>query len=362
MEELAPTGLALPGDPVGLQLGHPGAQVDRILVALDLDENTLGEAKEIKASMIITHHPLIFEPLTSLDESKAHQDLIAGALRSNINVYSAHTNLDISPRGLGKHLADILGLAVEGRQVIEVTGRDQLFKLVVFVPAGHEDALRQALSESGAGWIGNYSHCTFQSLGEGTFMPREGTDPFIGSYGKLEKVEELRLETIVPASLRRVALEALLAAHPYEEAAYDIYPLENRGAALGLGLVGELEEPVSLKRLLQRCSEKLGLGGLRYLDPGKKILKRVAVCPGSGGSLLEKAASLGAEIFISGDFRHHDLKKASGLGLGLIDAGHYGTERPVVDLIGAYLQKRLEKDDFTAEIIAAPGGGDWVYL
>lgn len=362
LEALAPPEAALPGDPVGLQAGDPRAPVTGILVALDLDEAVLAEATARQANLVVTHHPLLYNPPASIDESLPGDALLASLIRSRVNVYSVHTNLDAAPRGLNHHLADLLGLAPEGRQVIEITGRDRLLKLVVFVPAGHEETLRQALAEAGAGWIGRYSHCTFQARGTGTFMPRAGTSPFIGREGRLEQVEELRLETILPASRRAAVLEALRAAHPYEEPAYDLYRLEREGMPFGLGLAGTLQPPLEPEQLLRRCAARLKLPVLRYLAPARPPVGRVALCGGSGGSLVETAARLGAEVFISGDLGYHDFRKAAALGLGLIDGGHYGTERPVVDYLADYLRGRLAEAGYSTAVgTAEPAPADWRY-
>lgn len=353
MEELAPSSLARPGDPVGMQLGNPSAHVNTALVALDMDEAALEQAVRLKASLVVTHHPLFYEPLQSLDYSHPQGAIIAAAIRHGISVFCAHSNLDIAPHGVSYLLAELLGLSGSSRKVIEVTGTDRLIKLVVFVPAGHEDDVREALSGAGAGWIGDYSHCTFQSRGSGTFMPLEGTDPYMGSQGRLETVDEFRIETILPASRREAAIRAMIAAHPYEEVAYDLYPLDNRGEEVGLGLVGELGEPLPLEKLLQCISKKLGLGALRYWAPGKKEYKRIALCGGSGGSLVEGAARLGAELFVAGDFRYHDYKKAQSYGMGLVDAGHCGTELPLVGFLERYLRERLSSDGHGTKVVAA---------
>ncbi len=361
LDQLAPQELAVPGDAVGLQLGDPRSKVRTLLVALELDQKVLAQAAAQKAEMVVTHHPLLFQPLQALDERTPHGALIAQTIRNKISVFSAHTNLDIAPCGLNSRLADLLGLVQEGRLVIERTGQDQLLKLVVFVPLGHEDVVRKALAGAGAGWVGAYSHCTFQAAGTGTFMPREGTDPYIGSQGRLEKVDELRLETVLPASRRGAVLQALVTAHPYEEVAYDLYTLKREGTPLGLGLLGCLERPLSLEQIVKLCRERLQLSWLRYWAPPKTGFSRIAVCSGSGGSLVEQAARLGAELFVSGDFRYHDFKMAEAAGMGLVDAGHYGTERPAVELISEYLSGRLAQDGCEAKVIPAGPSADWSY-
>ncbi|MEW5784501.1 MAG: Nif3-like dinuclear metal center hexameric protein [Bacillota bacterium] len=362
LEDLAPAALAMPGDLVGLQIGNPRDEVEKILVALELDEAVLLQAEAESVGLVVTHHPLLFQPLHVIDESRAHGALIARIIRNKIGVYSAHTNLDIAPRGLNYHLAGLLGLAGAGREVLRVTDYDQLIKLVVFIPEGHVDDVRNALAEAGAGWIGKYSHCTFQAPGTGTFMPREGAEPYIGRPGSLEKVAEQRLETVFPASCRKRVIEALLTAHPYEEVAYDLYTLNDMGEPVGMGFLGRLEPPLSLQAIVSRCRERLNLSGIRYWAPDRPTFTKVAVCGGSGGSLVEAAARLGAELFISGDFRYHDLQAARAAGMGLIDAGHYGTEQPVIALLTDYITERLGRDALrTAVIPAGAAPTDWSY-
>lgn len=354
IEEMAPISLACQGDNSGLQVGDPGETVATVLVTLEMDGQVFEEAAGLGARMVVTHHPLIYRPLRGIDERNPLGALMAKLIRSKINVYSAHTNLDLLPEWVSGALADLIGVEKSGREVIESTSVDQLLKLVVFVPAGHEDSLRQALAEAGAGWIGNYSHCTFQASGIGTFMPGGNTNPFIGEQGRLEKVEELRLETILPASLRDKVLRALLETHPYEEAAYDLYPLCQGGERLGFGLLGRLDPPLGLEELVERCRERLSLPALSYwAPPGKAGYSRVAVCGGSGGRLVEQAFAKGAQIFISGDFGYHDLLCAAGHGLALIDAGHFFTERPVLTRLTDYLRQRLAADGYRTTVITA---------
>ncbi len=365
IETLAPPALALPGDPVGLQLGDPAAEVRKVLVALELDAAVLEEASAGGAALVVTHHPLLFEPLRAIDESVPRSALVAAAIRRQVSVYSAHTNLDVAPRGVNYVLAERLGLPREGRRVLQVTGHEQLLKLVLYIPAGHEPELLERLAAAGAGSIGRYSHSSFQVTGTGTFKPLEGSAPFIGSPGRLERVEEVRLETIVPHSCRRAVLKALLDAHPYEEPAYDLFPLARKGKSVGLGLFGTLEIPRSLSRIAARCRERLGQAAVRcWTPPGPdREFSRIALCGGSGGSLIEDAAAGGAELFISGDFRHHDLEKARAYGLSLIDAGHSGTEQPVVDYLVDYLRASLREAGLkTAVAAAAAQPPRWRYL
>lgn len=353
MDELAPRHLALGNDPVGLHIGNPHDEVKNIVTALDVDEDTLKEALRLEANVIISHHPLIFSPLTGIDYSLPGGALIREIIRNNMNVFVAHTNLDVAPRGVNTLLSELLEL--QDTEILEVTGRDSLLKLVAFVPEGFEDKIRDAISEAGAGWIGNYSHCTFQTAGTGTFLPREGTDPFIGRKGELEKVEEFRLETIFPLSIKKAVINALAESHPYEEVAYDLYPLENEGIPVGLGYVGKLNKSLSLGDLAQKCADKLHADTVHVFGDKQKQVHKVAVCGGSGGSLIQNAAVKGADVFVSGDFKYHDIKTARSMGLSLIDAGHYGTEYPVIPWLARYLQEKLAAGNCRNKILPVPG-------
>ena len=360
MEELAPRSLALPGDPVGLQLGNPETELSKVLVALDPDEAAVAEAFSVGAEMLVTHHPLFYHKLSSIDESLPAGALITSAIRKGLSIFSAHTNYDLARQGVSHQLAQRLGFSTEEAGVLEATGSEELLKLVVFVPAGHEDNIRNVLAGAGAGQIGRYSHCTFQTSGIGTFLPLDGAKPFIGRSGQLEKADELRLETILPAHRREVVVEALLNAHPYEEVAYDLYPLVLKGRDFGLGLIIDLDEPLTLDRILQICRDRLTAADLRYHAPLKKTYKKVALCGGSGGSLIENAARQAADLFISGDFRYHDLKTAHALGIALIDAGHDATEWPGVVYLRQYLADQLKRDGYITEVkLQAPVPSGW---
>jgi dinuclear metal center YbgI/SA1388 family protein len=351
MEDIAPASIAMPGDPVGLQLGDPDAEISKILVALDPDQTALDEAIACGAEMLVTHHPLFYNKLSSIDESTPAGHFVASAIRNRRHIFCAHTNFDVAPQGVSHQLLKRLGLKAESLMLLEKTGNEQLLKLVVFIPVGHEDDIREALVDAGAGQIGSYSHCTFQTEGQGTFMPADGTKPFIGSSCQLETVDEVRLETILPATRRSNVLRALLQAHPYEEVAYDLYPLDLEGRAIGMGLLVDLAEPLTIDILLQICRERLKTESIRFATSAKTLIKRVALCGGSGGSLIEHAAYRRADLFISGDFRYHDLKLAQSLGIALIDAGHDSTEIPAVQYLQQYLEKRIMADGFKTAVL-----------
>ncbi|MGM0651594.1 MAG: Nif3-like dinuclear metal center hexameric protein [Bacillota bacterium] len=360
LEKLAPLSIAMPGDPVGLQIGSNAAEVKKILVALDPDHAAVSEALSIGAELLLTHHPLFYQKISSVNEDLPGGAIVAEAIRNRLNIYSAHTNYDIAPEGVTFQLAKRLGLPAENARVLEVTGSEQLLKFVVFVPVGHEDAVRSAIAAAGAGQTGNYSHCTFQVAGCGTFMPGEGTNPYIGSSGQLEKADELRMETILPATRRTAVIKAMVNAHPYEEVAYDLYPLDLEGKAIGLGLIIDLEETVGVEEIVRLCRERINANCLRYWTGSQDRFKRIAICGGSGGSLIDHALQKGADIFISGDFRYHDLKNAESSNLALIDAGHDATEWPGMIYLQQYLEKMLQGEGYKTEVsLQASGAAKW---
>ncbi len=341
VEELAPPELALEGDPVGLQVGDPEREIRQVAVALDPDRNTIKKALTAGADLLITHHPLFFNALDRVVLSEPQAALVADIISSGLAVYSAHTNFDIAPFGVSYQLALVLGLPVSEAEVLEVTGREELLKLVVYVPSGYEDQVRDALAGAGAGEIGRYSHCTFQVAGTGTFKPGMDTDPFLGKQGQLEKVEEYRLETILPAALKGPVVKALLAAHPYEETAYDLYRLDLKGRAFGLGLLINFEQALPARELVEKCRTVLPFCTPRLQLFGRDSFNKVALSGGSGASLINRAALQGADVLLAGDFKYHDLQLAQSLGLSLIDAGHAQTELPAVDYLACELARRL---------------------
>jgi len=349
IEEFAPLSWVFPGDVCGLQWGDPDLPVQAVLLTLDFNEAVLYEALAAGANFVFTHHPFLYRPLSSLNLRERRGALLGRALKEGITLYSAHTNLDVAPSGVSQALAALFGL--EKLAVLHPTEQDKPEKLVVFVPEGFEDKVLNALAEAGAGWIGKYSHCAFQLRGTGTFLPREGSNPFVGTPGVMEKVDEYRLETIIPPGRREAVLEAMRRVHPYEEVAYDLYPLSLPGQVRGLGRVGELPAPVTLGELALRCRELLQISSIKMLGEAQKTVQRVAVLGGSGAACLPAAIQKGAQVFISGDLCYHDWQKASDAGLALLDAGHAATEWPVISVVAAFLKERLKAEGWATEVI-----------
>ncbi|MHB1125759.1 MAG: Nif3-like dinuclear metal center hexameric protein [Bacillota bacterium] len=349
MEKLAPVKLAATWDSVGLTVGSPEINVSRAMVSLDVNEEVVEEALLEQVDLLISHHPLFLNPVKVIRYDLPQGRLIRKMVAGGLMLFTAHTNLDVARGGVNDRLAACL--EVEKTKVLSIEGYDKLYKIVVFVPTGHVGQVRDALSEAGAGWIGNYSHCTFQVEGSGTFLPREGTNPFIGEVGDLEKVEECRLETIVTAARLRRAVDNMLEAHPYEEVAYDIYPLANEGEPYGLGRIGLLARPTTLQEFAARTKEALGLTEVRMIGEKNRLVQKVAVCGGSGGSLIERAAQAGVQVYVTGDVKYHQEQEAVAHGLALLDAGHYATEYPVIPSLVACLQEELERRHAEVDIL-----------
>jgi len=349
IEKKIPHFMAEKWDNVGLQIGHPGMQTKKILVAIDLLEEVAVEAIENRVDMIVTHHPFLFNPVKSLREDQFTGKVVSMLIRNKIALYCAHTNLDIAPEGINDVLAKKIKLG--DVQILEQTGKRYYNKIVVYVPAGHEDRIRNAMTGAGAGWIGKYSHCTFQVKGTGTYMPREGTNPYIGNRGKLEKQEEYRLETVVPQEITSKVVRAVIDAHPYEEAAYDIFRMENKRDGYGLGRIGVLDKEMSLKKFADRVKKLLELDYLTISGDLNKKISKVALCGGSGGSLIEHAASKGADVYLTGDIKYHQAHQALSFDMAIIDAGHYGTEKISVDILKNFIDKELKKEHGGIKVI-----------
>jgi dinuclear metal center YbgI/SA1388 family protein len=338
VERIAPTPLSEDWDNSGLQVGDPASEANRVLVALTPMDEVFEEAGERGVDFLLFHHPLIFNPLKSVDTGSYPGDLVSRAVRNDLAVYAAHTSYDAAPDGVSVALAEALGL--RGPSEV-VSPRGTLRKLVIFVPEENVDAVAEALAGAGAGVIGEYTHCTFRTPGTGTFLGGETTDPYLGEKGKLEKVEEIRLETVVPAHAAERAVAAAVAAHPYEEAALDLYPLEGRPEGCGYGRVGALPEPMRPDELVEHVSNALGFPARLAAGHGQRV-ERAAVLGGSGGSFIREAAASGAEAYVTGDLDYHDALLAGYLGLAAIDAGHAATELPSLAPLARRLAEFVE--------------------
>lgn len=335
IENIAPVHLAEEWDNSGWQVGDPRAEVSKVLLALDVDAVVVQEAVEKEVDLIISHHPLLMKGIKNIRLDQPSGAMIAQLITNNIGVYAAHTNLDSAAGGVNQQLAQRLGL--QNIEILHPAKGEKYFKLVVFVPIQEIETVRQAISQAGAGWIGNYSDCTFGVRGTGTFRPLAGTNPYIGQQGQLAQVEEIRLETIVSNRKVKKVVSSMLQAHPYEEVAYDLYPLENQPATVGLGRIGQLKEAKSFADYIITVKEALGLAAVKVGGSMWKDVSKVAVCGGSGAELWPLAAAKGAEVYITGDIKYHTAQDMLAAGLNFIDAGHFATEH----IILPELQKKL---------------------
>lgn len=318
-EQFSPKKYAMEGDKIGLQIGRLNNQVERVLVTLDVTEEVVDEAIAKNVGLIIAHHPLIFRPLQKIDTETAAGRIVEKLIKNDIAVYAAHTNLDVATGGVNDLLAESLGLT--NTEVLVPSYEEKLKKLVVFVPEENAGEVKEAIGQAGAGAIGNYSHCAFTASGVGQFLPGEDTNPFIGNKGKLEEVREVRVETIVPESIEKRVLSAMLKAHPYEEVAYDLYPLENRGESLGLGRIGTVPT-MTLKDFAEHIKKSLDVNTVRVVGDLDATVNKVAVLGGDGNKYFMTAKFKGADVYVTGDIYYHTAHDAMMAGLNMVDPGH----------------------------------------
>ncbi|WP_159883873.1 Nif3-like dinuclear metal center hexameric protein [Paenibacillus puerhi] len=350
MEELAPKSYAVEGDKIGLQLGTLQKEIPAALVALDVTDEVVDEAIREGANLIIAHHAIIFRPLANLQTDTPAGRLYEKLIKHDIAVYISHTNLDVADGGINDMMAEAIGLQVT--EPLDEVHTDKLKKLVVFVPAEHADKVRSAMFDAGAGSIGDYSHCSFNIEGVGTFLPGEGTNPHIGRQGRLEQAQEIRIETIVPQSAERRVVQAMLKAHPYEEVAYDLYALDLKTRTFGLGRVGKLETPVTLRELCERVKAAYEVPMLRVVGDPDRLIRKAAVLGGSGSRYIRQAMFAGADVLITGDIDYHTAHDAQAAGLALIDPGH-NVEKIMKQGVADYLQRKLDGRKWNTRMIAS---------
>jgi dinuclear metal center protein, YbgI/SA1388 family len=327
LDRIAPPHLCLGDDPRGLLVGDPGAEVSRLVVALDITPEVAATAAALGAQMAVAHHPLIYHPLRTVRADEPHPGgVVLTCARAGIAVACAHTNWDVAPGGVNDVLAELLGLT--DVRPLQITYREPLVKIAVFVPTENREAVLEAMAGAGAGAIGDYDRCGFWAPGTGTFRPLPGANPHIGTVGAPETVAEDRLEMIMPEGKWRAVVAAMVAAHPYEEVAYDVYPLKNAAAEFGIGRIGTLSEPLTPAALLARAQGALAFDAVRMVGPADRQVRTVAVCGGAGAFLLPDALAAGADALVTSDVRHHEFVDAAARGFLLLDAGHAATETP----------------------------------
>ena len=335
LEQWAPRGVAWERDNVGWQVGDPQTKIKNILLSLDLSEKVIETALKEKCNLIITHHPLLFHPFKRLDFTRDRTSkMIQTLIKNDITLYSLHTNLDFTKEGVSYQLARRLGL--KNIRFLKNLSQNQ-FKLVVFVPESHIDKVAEAIHKGGAGIIGEYSNCSFRTIGEGTFKGSYQSKPSLGKKNIVETVDEIKIEVIVDKWNLDAVIISMKKVHPYEEVAYDVYPLQNENVNYGIGAIGELSHAMKSSEFLKYVSSKLKISSFRYTRPGKNDIILVAVCGGSCSELIDESINQKADAFITADVKYHSFQDAENKIL-LIDAGHYETEVPVLDEV----KKRLD--------------------
>jgi len=343
MEDIAPPELALPDDRVGLQVGDREAPVKSVAVALDASNAVIDRALSSGVNAVVVHHPLIHKPVDRIVRDEPIGRRLLDAARGGLAVYIAHTNLDRASCGVNDVLAETI--QVQNAEPLQVEERCDQYKLVVFVPKGHEDMVRDAACSAGAGVIGDYTFCTFQTEGVGTFMPAQSAQPFSGKVGTLNRAKELRLEMVVSAPFVPRVVDAIKRAHPYEEVAYDLLVTGQRDTRFSLGRIGELEGKLTLEEFATFVKKALKLVSVRMVGNKRKKLRRVATVAGGGARYVGAAAEAGADVLVTGDVGYHHAREAAARGLCLIDAGHAGTERVILEPLASTLRAKLGKLD-----------------
>ncbi|MDO8518811.1 MAG: Nif3-like dinuclear metal center hexameric protein [Deltaproteobacteria bacterium] len=330
-EEKIPLSLQEEWDTGGLQVGSRQAKVSRVLFAYDPCHEVVRHAARQKAQLIVTHHPLRMKPWKNLDLDSYDGKTVEEAIRSGIAIYSAHTSHDSSPHSLNRHYASELGL--KNCKPLRPQTETPYVKLAVFVPVAQTKKVMEALFAAGAGHIGDYSSCSFRTEGTGTFKGEEGTNPFLGKPGVLEEAKENRVEVVLDKKDLPQVISAMIAAHPYEEVAYDILPLGNQRNDIGSGIKGELEKSVKLGSLVKKVKEIFEVSSLRLTGDPEKSIRTVALCTGSGTSLLQDVVAQKMDLFITGDVKYHYAVEALRSNVALIDVGHFHSEIKSVTLL-----------------------------
>lgn len=337
LETLAPLAYQEEYDNCGLLTGSSHWEVTGILTTLDCTEEVVQEAIHRNCNLIVSHHPIIFKGLKKITGKTYVERTIIKAIKYDIAIYAIHTNLDNVLEGVNARIAQKIGLT---ELKILASKENSLSKLITFVPKESVDKVLDSLHQAGAGIIGNYKNCSFTTTGLGTFLPTEAANPVIGTVGSLEKVDEKRIEVILPTALDREVLSALKNAHPYEEVPYYLSAVKNRNPKIGGGMIGELKSPEEPMNFLLRLKKVMRTDSLRYTSLGNKPIKRVAVCGGAGSFLLQNAVAAGADAFVSADFKYHEFFDANNRIL-IADVGHYESEQFTKELLQEVLTKKF---------------------
>ncbi len=340
LEHFAPPALAEDYDNVGLLVGNPAAEISGILLSLDCIEATVNEAIKRNCNLIVAHHPILFKGIKSLTGKNYVERTLLLAIKNDIAIYAIHTNLDHIKAGVNAKFAERLGLQKDTLQILQPK-KGLLKKLVVHVPERALTQVQAAIFEAGAGSIGNYSHCSFKVLGQGSYKPILGANPETGSIGKLEVGEEYALSVVFPAFLENKVVAAAKKAHVYEEVAYEVTSLDNTWQDAGAGMVGELPNPIAIDDLMEKIKEAFNVPFIKHTDLlNKSSVKRIALCGGSGSFLTKSAIAAKADVYITADIKYHEFFDADSK-IILVDIGHFESEQFTPLLIQEHLSQKF---------------------
>ena len=333
LDKIAPFFLQESFDNSGIQFADLDVPVIKILLSLDVTQGVLDEAIEKKANLIITHHPLLFSPLKQITKQK--NPLFYQVITGQINLIAMHTNYDLAEGGLNDYVANLLGI----KKISPLQdSSEKVFKFAVYVPIQHADRVSQAIFKAGAGKIGKYTETSFNISGKGTFKPMGGANPFIGEIGKREEVQEIKIETVVAERDLDSVIQAMKDTHPYEEPAYDIYELKTK-SSYGIGVFGEIDKEVVISKFSLEVKNRLHALYIRLIKSNNRKIKKVALCTGAGGSLLEQVSLKGADLYLTGDINYHSALRAKELGLNVLDVEHFDTEKFFIEALYEQLIK-----------------------
>jgi dinuclear metal center YbgI/SA1388 family protein len=339
LESFAPLNLQESYDNAGLITGDANTEIKTVLITLDVTEKVVDEAIEKNAQLIVAHHPIVFSGLKKFTGKNYVERTIIKALKNDIAIYAAHTNLDSVEGGVNQKICEKLGL--QNCRILQPAS-GQLKKLVTFIPVEHLNPVREAVFSAGAGNIGNYDNCGFTTEGLGSFRGNENANPFVGEKGEIHNEKEVRFETIFPGYLQGKVIEALLKSHPYEEVAFDVYPLDNQFNKTGMGMIGTVATPVSETGFLKQLKSTFNTGVIKHTALKGKTIEKVAVCGGAGSFLLNAAIAAGADIFVSSDFKYHQFFDAENK-IVIADIGHFESEQFTKELFYELLMKNFPK-------------------
>ncbi|MBL4594370.1 MAG: Nif3-like dinuclear metal center hexameric protein [Flavobacteriales bacterium] len=337
IENFAPLSYQESYDNSGLIVGNTNDEVTGVLICLDCVEAILDEAIANNCNMVIAHHPIVFSGLKQLNGKNYIERIVIKAIKNGIAIYAAHTNLDNVQNGVSFKIAQKIG--VKNCQVL-LPKKSLLSKVITYCPIDKAEEVRQVMFNSGAGNIGNYSDCSYNVEGVGTFRGKEGANPYVGKIDGFHQEKEIRIETVVPTYKVNTVIESMIAAHPYEEVAYDVYELVNTLHTVGSGVIGELSVEENESDFLKRLKTDLKTDCIRHTNLLGKKIKKVAICGGSGSFLLNDAIAAGADIFITGDFKYHQFFDADN-NIIIADVGHYESEQYTSELIYEILNEKI---------------------